>query len=762
MSDLSSRNSRSKLRIRRYHFSSVLTLFFAFVQVIFTQKRDLKFSRLETRKCVQYNSIHKIFFENKFCLDAFNKLLEHRCGICNRDDTVFDVLEELEVHLKREHDMFLCELCVAHLKIFSSERRYYSRKELRRHKNSGDPENRSHRGHPLCDLCNQRYMDEDDLLRHLRRDHFFCHICVEDGPNEFYDTYDRLREHFRDKHFLCEEGACRDEKFTSVFRTEIDWQAHFTRNHCTSKHDLKNARTIRLDLNIQRNSLNSASTTIGLQSTNRGDYRRPRNNQASSTDDAPPIAAPPVSASQSLPRIEDFPELPLNARPQTAENENATNGGNSASSIPIKKMKSKTAKTFSSRFSASARANDDFPELEPSLPTKAPSFLTGPVSLNRNKSTFKYQNYRNDIRPEANPTGSGVGTVNRYADISSNGLSGKASIREDEFPGLPSLVIKKSKKTKKQSKQEAKQAIEQESENLAAAIKASLSTNSTDAPKSQSKVNPINSNQTGNTKKEEISSTLNDFPSIGETANKKMLSLKVPPGLTKINANGKGNPPPGYKNNQEDKLQETLGSLAQQLVAGSLPTVPKEDNNDSATKKGGSASPKPTFKSKEPKTSKSRNGNRQNQSDSDLTNTYMFPSDFDLRNVELFRLIRQSLKEESYLDTFRSCTENFRRSVIDGQTYYKRCIELFGRNEFNAVFAELLALMPHIGKQNELLSAYEKHFSLNKSTTTKKFTSGSSKGVLTFRNDQRVDFLVCPKCRQVLAKKDGPEHIANH
>lgn len=37
-----------------------------------------------------------------------------------------------------------------------------------------------------------------------------------------FSTYDFLREHFRNEHYLCEEGDCYNEKFTAVFRTDID------------------------------------------------------------------------------------------------------------------------------------------------------------------------------------------------------------------------------------------------------------------------------------------------------------------------------------------------------------------------------------------------------------------------------------------------------------------------------------------------------------------------------------------------------------
>ena len=46
---------------------------------------------------------------------------------------------------------------------------------------------RSHKGHPLCKFCDERYLDNDELVRHLRKDHFFCHFCDSDGiSNQFY------------------------------------------------------------------------------------------------------------------------------------------------------------------------------------------------------------------------------------------------------------------------------------------------------------------------------------------------------------------------------------------------------------------------------------------------------------------------------------------------------------------------------------------------------------------------------------------------
>ncbi|XP_074237837.1 E3 ubiquitin-protein ligase ZNF598 isoform X3 [Saimiri boliviensis] len=110
----------------------------------------------------------------------------------------------------------------------------------------GDPDDTSHRGHPLCKFCDERYLDNDELLKHLRRDHYFCHFCDSDGAQDYYSDYAYLREHFREKHFLCEEGRCSTEQFTHAFRTEIDLKAHRTACHSRSRAEARQNRQIDL------------------------------------------------------------------------------------------------------------------------------------------------------------------------------------------------------------------------------------------------------------------------------------------------------------------------------------------------------------------------------------------------------------------------------------------------------------------------------------------------------------------------------------
>lgn len=84
----------------------------------------------------------------------------------------------------QENDLNIC--IRLHIQIFSFERRAYTREQLAMHRRKGDPDNKSHRGHPLCKYCDERYLDMDELFRHMRKEHYFCHFCDADGANQFY------------------------------------------------------------------------------------------------------------------------------------------------------------------------------------------------------------------------------------------------------------------------------------------------------------------------------------------------------------------------------------------------------------------------------------------------------------------------------------------------------------------------------------------------------------------------------------------------
>ncbi|XP_040047809.2 E3 ubiquitin-protein ligase ZNF598 isoform X2 [Gasterosteus aculeatus] len=191
---------------------------------------------------------YDIYFCNEKIYAQYRRLLSPECLRCP-EPKVFSKYEELEHHMRKQHELFCCKLCSKHLKIFSHERKWYNRKELARHRAHGDPDDTSHRGHPLCKFCDDRYLDNDELLKHLRRDHYFCHFCDADGSQEYYSDYPYLSEHFRDSHYLCEEGRCATEQFTHAFRSEIDYKAHKAAEHSKNRAEARQNRHIDLQFN---------------------------------------------------------------------------------------------------------------------------------------------------------------------------------------------------------------------------------------------------------------------------------------------------------------------------------------------------------------------------------------------------------------------------------------------------------------------------------------------------------------------------------
>ena len=71
----------------------------------------------------------------------------------------------------------------------------------------------------------------------------------------YYRDYNKLREHFKSDHYLCVEGGCVNEQFTSAFRSELDLKAHRLDRHSggLSKTENKQARMVGIDVSFSNN-----------------------------------------------------------------------------------------------------------------------------------------------------------------------------------------------------------------------------------------------------------------------------------------------------------------------------------------------------------------------------------------------------------------------------------------------------------------------------------------------------------------------------
>ena len=58
-----------------------------------------------------------IFMENNMIKQKIDKLIEHRCPKCKHQGP-FRYFRDLQTHMRKEHTLFYCELCVENLKVY--------------------------------------------------------------------------------------------------------------------------------------------------------------------------------------------------------------------------------------------------------------------------------------------------------------------------------------------------------------------------------------------------------------------------------------------------------------------------------------------------------------------------------------------------------------------------------------------------------------------------------------------------------------------
>lgn len=249
--------------------------------------------KVDLKNC-SIDAKYKIYFENDIIKQSFDRLLRYECTEClktsgkkpksekNNNDAnitsgnssttsnsvsnptfdrrskvsnniVFQDVFNLKNHLHFVHKLKLCDLCLNHDKLFPFEYSYYDFNALKKHMKEGEPKT-SHRGHPECELCHDTFFNKDELLGHMGREHFHCHICARQDSNlrYYFLDYASLRKHFKKNHFLCERGQCRVEQFTSAFENYFEYQMHMVQVHGSqatnvSRGESRQQRTIMLE-----------------------------------------------------------------------------------------------------------------------------------------------------------------------------------------------------------------------------------------------------------------------------------------------------------------------------------------------------------------------------------------------------------------------------------------------------------------------------------------------------------------------------------
>ncbi|KAG1692816.1 hypothetical protein DVH05_024431 [Phytophthora capsici] len=173
-----------------------------------------------------------IFVDCKAHYSELRSLREFKCRM-RRCREVKHSLGQLKEHLRHEHGVDFCELCLTHQSFFIQEQEVFTKGALKGHnigRSRGDQKhaNTGKDFHPMCQFCRKRFYGDKELYEHLERDHFKCHICKVE--NEYFRNYASMETHFRREHHLCEDRRCLEMRFV-VFPNDVEYQAHMTSVH---------------------------------------------------------------------------------------------------------------------------------------------------------------------------------------------------------------------------------------------------------------------------------------------------------------------------------------------------------------------------------------------------------------------------------------------------------------------------------------------------------------------------------------------------
>ncbi|KAF7627271.1 RING-type domain-containing protein [Meloidogyne graminicola] len=182
----------------------------------------------------EYEEKYSVCFESKYALECFNSYIANRCKECTKSGQQVEFLTfaELRSHMSQEHQLTFCRICCDNLNVLVKDRQVYTRETLQLHMNGKlKSEKDGFRGHPTCHFCEERFYDEEQQYRHLRKEHYFCQFCHQEGleSNVFYRNQHQLNQHNRQYHHPCLDQECL--QMGIVFVSDVELNVHKTKQH---------------------------------------------------------------------------------------------------------------------------------------------------------------------------------------------------------------------------------------------------------------------------------------------------------------------------------------------------------------------------------------------------------------------------------------------------------------------------------------------------------------------------------------------------
>ena len=144
--------------------------------------------------------------------------------------------------------------------------------------------------------------------------------------------------------------------------------------------------------------------------------------------------------------------------------------------------------------------------------------------------------------------------------------------------------------------------------------------------------------------------------------------------------------------------------------------------------------------------------NRASEVDSEISmSMYIPPQDMQQRSANLVGFIRNAVKDGSFAE-FRELSGKFRAGSISAGEYHSGCCDIMDPIAFLSIFPELIALLPDLPKQNQLLKVHRNFLSKNQhAEKTRSWRTTTEDGLVS-----------CVVCGQVLRDSDLHNHASEH
>ncbi|KAF5394721.1 hypothetical protein PHET_10488, partial [Paragonimus heterotremus] len=172
---------------------------------------------------LRHDSQYDFMFPTSDIEKHYRDMLKSCCPVCGEEKKSLSALNR---HTTVVHQLSYCDLCIRYSRLLPCEFVPMKQSDLLEHRKWD--KNRK-KGHPMCEFCQERFYEMEDLISHIRDRHFLCDLCMTMGKFEVFREQCELLQHYGDSHYLCVE--CRARQRISCFATEERLGLHRFQEH---------------------------------------------------------------------------------------------------------------------------------------------------------------------------------------------------------------------------------------------------------------------------------------------------------------------------------------------------------------------------------------------------------------------------------------------------------------------------------------------------------------------------------------------------